>query len=56
MNRFKLNCFYFQTVHLCKTELFEIELFTCIKMDLALNILQWLICHKTKPIISTTYK
>ena len=21
----------------------------CIKMDLALNNLQWLICHKTKP-------
>ena len=25
------------------------ELFICIKMDLALNNLQWLICHKTKP-------
>ena len=22
----------------------------CIKMDLALNNLQWLICHETKPI------
>ena len=32
-----------------RTELFEIELFTCIKVDLALNNLQWLICHKTKP-------
>ena len=25
------------------------ELFIFIKMDLALNNLQWLICHKTKP-------
>ena len=32
----------------CKTEFFEIELFICIKMDLALNNLLWLICHKTK--------
>ena len=30
-------------------ELFEKELFICIKMDLALNNLQWLMCHKTKP-------
>ena len=29
--------------------MFEIELFICIKMDLALNNRQWLICHKTKP-------
>ena len=28
-------------------ELFEIELFICIKMDLALNNLQWLRCNKT---------
>ena len=28
-------------------ELFEIELFICIKMNLALNNLKWLICHKT---------
>ena len=28
--------------------MFEIELFICIKMDLALNNLQWLICYKTK--------
>ena len=28
--------------------LFEIELFICIKMDLALNDLQGLICHKTQ--------
>ena len=31
----------------CWTELFEIELTSCIKMDLALNNLQGLICHKT---------
>ena len=31
-------------------ELFEIELFVCIKMDLALNNLQLLIWHETKPI------
>ena len=30
-------------------ELFEIELIICIKMDLALNNLQRLICHKTLP-------
>ena len=30
-------------------ELFEIELFIHIKMDLALNNLQRLICHKTQP-------
>ena len=29
--------------------MFEIELFICIKMDLALYNLQWLICHKIKP-------
>ena len=29
--------------------MFEIELFICIKMDLALNKLQWSICHKTQP-------
>ena len=29
--------------------MFEIELFICIKMDLALNNLQWSMCHKTKP-------
>ena len=28
--------------------MFEIELFICIKIDLALNNLQWLIFHKTK--------
>ena len=30
--------------------LIEIELIICIKMDLALNNLQRLICHKTQPI------
>ena len=29
--------------------MFEIELFTCIKMDMALDNLKWLIYHKTKP-------
>ena len=28
--------------------MFEIELFICIKMDLALDNLRWLICHKLK--------
>ena len=32
-------------------ELLEIELFICIKMDLALNNLQRLICHKPKQTI-----
>ena len=31
------------------TELFEIEVTISIKMDLALNNLQWLICNKTQP-------
>ncbi len=31
------------------TKLFEIELTVCIKMDLTLNNLQKLICHKTQP-------
>ena len=30
------------------TELFEIERIICIQMDLALNNLQSLICHKTQ--------
>ena len=30
----------------------EIEI--CMKMDLALNNLQWLVCHKTKPDQNTT--
>ena len=32
-------------MYLCKTELFEKELFICIKMDLALNNLEMLIWH-----------
>ena len=36
-------------MYLCLTELFEIELIICIKMDLTLNNLQRLICHKTQP-------
>ena len=42
----------FLTIKLCNscyTELFEIELIICIKMDLALNNLHRLICHKTQP-------
>ena len=35
-------------VNLYEIELFEIELFICLKMDLVLNNLQWLICHKVK--------
>ena len=35
-------------MYLCSTELVEIKLLICIKMDLTLNNLQWLICHKTK--------
>ena len=31
-----------------ENELFKLELFICIKMDLALNNLQGLICHKTQ--------
>ena len=33
----------------CKTELFEIELIICIKMDLVLHNLQMLICNKNQP-------
>ena len=36
-------------MYFCSTELFEIELFICIKMDLALNNLQELICQKPNP-------
>ena len=35
-------------MHLCLTELFEIELIICIRMDLALNNLQSLMYHKTQ--------
>ena len=37
-------------MYLCETELFKIELFICIKMDLALNNLQRLVYHKTTTI------
>ena len=36
-------------MYLCLTELSEIELFICMKMDWAINNLQWLLCHQTKP-------
>ena len=36
-------------MYLCLTESFEIELFICIKIDLALNNLKGFICHKTQP-------
>ena len=39
----------------CWAELFEIELIIHIKMDLALNNLQRLICHKTQPTIHIFY-
>ena len=38
-----------QKALLVLTELFEIKLFICVKIDLALHNPQWLICHKTKP-------
>ena len=46
----------FLTIKLCthaKTELFEIELIICLKMDLALNNSQRLICHETQKNQST---
>ena len=48
-----LNCIDKKKLYLYLTELFEIELFICINMDLALNNLQMLICHKTKTNIQT---
>ena len=39
---------FLQTVYLCLTELLEIEGLICIKMDMALNNQQRLICHKTQ--------
>ena len=48
----------FWTIKLCtyaNTELFEIELFICIKMDLALNNLQRLIYNKTQTSIKLEY-
>ena len=41
MGQIELNC-------VLRLELFEIKLFICIKIDLVLNNLQWLICHQTK--------
>ena len=35
-------------LYLCQTELFEKEQIIYIKMDLALNNLQRLMCHKTQ--------
>ena len=43
-----------ETVYSCRTELFELEPFICIRMNLALNNLQGLICHKTKRNIQFT--
>ena len=40
--------FDYWNVYLCQIELFKIELFICIKMDLASNNLQRLICLKTQ--------
>ena len=40
---------FLTTVYSCWTELFEIEMIVCIKMDLALNNQQRLICHKNTP-------
>ena len=40
-------------MYLYFTELFEIELFICTKIDLVLNNLQRLICHKTHCCILT---
>ena len=40
----------FLTIKLCTNgkQLFEIEMFICTKIDLALDNLQRLICHKTQ--------
>ena len=38
-----------------KIKLFEIELIICIKIDLVLNNLQRLICHKNQTNNQTTY-
>ena len=49
-----VNCkqkLYLYSTKLFESELFKIELFICIKMDLAFINLQWLICHKTQPTI-----
>ena len=53
LNCLKWNCFWQSNCVLMLNwivwKLFEIELIICIKMDLALNNLQRLICHKTYP-------
>ena len=38
-----------KTILILNWIVWNIIMFSCIKMDLALNNLQWLICHKTKP-------
>ena len=43
------NVFDNSSVYSCQSELFEIELIICIKMDLALNNLQRLIYYKNQP-------
>ena len=49
LNRISWNrTFDIYTVYLYETELFEIELFICLRMDLALNKLQSLIYYKTQ--------
>ena len=42
----EIDLFLTLKLYLRSTELFKIELFICIKMDLALNNLQSLLCHK----------
>ena len=56
MGQIELNCVLMlnrvvwnRTAFVFKTELFEKELFICMKTDLALINLQWLMCHKTQP-------
>ena len=58
---FEIEMFWYLTVckqkqHLYETELFEIELLVYMKMDLALNNLQRLMCHKAKTYIQTFIK
>ena len=43
-------------MYLCLNELFEIELYICIKMDLALNNLQKLMRHKIQTVNQQTNK
>ena len=46
------NVFDIQTVYLWLSELFEIERFICLRIDLALNNLQGLIFHKPAKLTS----